>query len=63
MIDLFAAYRAKVRIVYLETGERELKRRNADRTRPVPDQALARMFDHWEVPDLTECHELVLGIN
>jgi len=61
LIDLFAAYRAKVTIVYLETGERELKRRNAARARPVPDKALTRMLDHWEVPDLTECHDLVLG--
>jgi predicted kinase len=61
LIDLFAAYRAKVRIVYLETSERELRRRNADRTRPVPEKALTRMLDHWEVPDLTECHDLVVG--
>jgi predicted kinase len=63
LIDLFAAYRAKVTIVYLETGEGELKRRNAARAHPVPDGALTRMLDHWEVPDRTECHDFVVGIS
>jgi predicted kinase len=60
LIELFAAYRAKVTIVYLETGEAEAARRNSARERPVPAKALARMLDRWEPPDLTECHELVI---
>ena len=58
LIDLFAAYRAKVRIVYLEAPEDEAGRRNRARVNPVPAGAIARMRDRWEPPDLTECHRL-----
>jgi putative nucleotidyltransferase with HDIG domain len=58
LIELFADYRARVRIVYCETDEQEALRRNRQRERPVPVKAFARMLDHWETPDLTECHEL-----
>jgi len=58
LIDLFAAYRAKVRIVYLEAPEDEADRRNRARADPVPAGAIARMRDRWEPPDLTECHRL-----
>jgi putative nucleotidyltransferase with HDIG domain len=58
LIDLFADYRAKVRIVYCETDEPETLNRNGKRQRSVPTKALIRMLDHWEPPDLTECHDL-----
>jgi predicted kinase len=58
LIDLFADYRAKVSIIYFETSSAETHRRNADRKRPVPERAMARMLEHWEPPDLTECHDL-----
>jgi len=58
LIDLFADYRAKVRVVYCEAEEQEIFKRNEARQRPVPAKALARMLDHWEPPDLTECHAL-----
>ena len=60
LIDLFAAYRAKVTIVYLETSEATAARRNSERERPVPVPAIERMLDRWEPPDLTECHDLVI---
>ena len=60
LIDLFAAYRAKVTIVYLETSEAVASRRNSERANPVPAKAIARMLDRWEPPDLTECHDLVV---
>jgi predicted kinase len=60
LIDLFAAYRAKVKIVYLDTGEAEAARRNGERERPVPAKAFDRMLERWEPPDLTECHELLV---
>jgi len=63
LIDLFASYRAKVTIAYVETSAGELMRRNSARARPVPDKALERMLDRWEVPDLTECHALVVGLS
>ncbi len=63
LIDLFADYRAKVRIVYCETAERDLRKRNSDRAQPVPEAALLRMLDHWEPPDLTECHDLDIKLS
>ena len=58
IIDLCADYRARVKIVYLETGPKEGARRNAQRRRPVPGMAIARMLERWEPPDLTECHAM-----
>lgn len=58
LIDLFADYKAKVRIVYLETPLGEAARRNRARARPVPEAAIVRMLHRWEPPDLTECHTL-----
>lgn len=58
LIDLFADYKAKIRIVYVEASAREATRRNGNRASPVPATAIARMMNRWEPPDLTECHEL-----
>jgi predicted kinase len=63
LIDLCAAYRAKVDIVYVETGSEELARRNSERTEPVPTKANERMFERWEVPELTECHTLQTALS
>jgi predicted kinase len=62
LIDLFAGYRAKVRIVYVEAPLAEAARRNQARARPVPRAAIARMFDRWEPPDLSECHTLDIAL-
>lgn len=58
LIDLFAAYGARIAIVYLETSEPELLRRNAARAAAVPVSVIERMLGRWEPPSLTECHEL-----
>jgi predicted kinase len=58
LIKLFAAYRAQVRIVYVETTEAELRQRNRQRARGVPEKAVAKMLDRWEVPDMTEAHQV-----
>ncbi len=55
---LFADYNARVRIIYLEAAPDVLDARNARRKDPVPGKALARMLERWEVPDLTEAHEV-----
>lgn len=34
--------------------------RNRARSEPVPERALAKMLEHWQVPDVTECTELVI---
>ncbi len=59
-LGLLAAYDARVEIVYLETDEAEMRRRNRarpDRTR-VPDEAIDRMLLRWEPPLATECHRI-----
>lgn len=63
IVDLCADYRARVRMVYLETSPHEGARRNGQRTRPVPGAAIERMLDHWEPPDATECHALTVHIS
>jgi predicted kinase len=58
LIDLFADYGARVRIVYLEAPAAEQRRRNAARRDPVPDPAIERMLNHWEPPNISEAHRV-----
>jgi putative nucleotidyltransferase with HDIG domain len=57
-IRLFAAYRAQLRIVYVEVPEEKLERQNRQRTAPVPGKVIERLLQRWEVPDLTEAHRV-----
>ena len=59
-LGLMADYHAWIRLIYCETSCAELMRRNAEREPPFPGAALERLLDRWEIPDLTECHELVV---
>ena len=63
LIELFTAYHASVRIVYLEAPHDELLHRNSTRSATVPNRVLKRFADTLEVPDLTEAHivEWVVG--
>ena len=58
LIQLFADYNARVRIVHLEAPADRLFNRNSTRDDAVPQAAVERMLDRWEPPDLTECHDL-----
>jgi len=58
LIQLFADYNARVRIVHLEAPADQLFTRNSARDDAVPRAAVERMVERWEPPDLTECHEL-----
>ena len=60
LLELFRGYRARTHIVYCETSERELRRRNAARRDPVPRGAIDRMIGRWTVPDPTEAHALTV---
>jgi predicted kinase len=55
-LELFLAYQARVRIVYLEVGPDTLFAQNRQRDRRVPEAVIRRMLDRWEVPALTEAH-------
>ena len=57
-LSLFADYRARVRIVYLEVPEARLRRQNRERAGAVPEAVLERLLDRWEVPDLTEAERV-----
>jgi predicted kinase len=54
LIDLFDDYRAKTRIIYIETPYRELLSQNKNRQHPILEPALERMIDKLEVPKLWE---------
>ncbi len=63
LVQLLLDYRARVRIVYVETDPESLARRNRARERQVPGSAIERMLRRWEVPDLTEAHEVVTAVD
>ena len=56
VLSLCADYHARVRIVYVEASCDLLFAQNQAREHTVPAAALNKMFDRWEVPDLTEAH-------
>jgi predicted kinase len=56
LISFFAEYGARVRIVYVETSEPQLRRRARDRS--VPTAVIDRLIEKWSVPDLTEAHAI-----
>ena len=55
-IDLFTAYGAAVRIVYLETEWLEELRRNEERKGRVPEGAIANMMKKMTLPERYEAH-------
>ena len=57
-IDLFEAYGARVRVVYLETGWKENLRRNANRPDAVPEGVLYDMLDRLEPPERFEAQNV-----
>src|SRR4029079_8695781 len=56
LIDLFVAYHARIRIVYVDAPWEVILRRNKERESSVPEPVIARMLRKLEVPDLTEAH-------
>ncbi len=57
-INLFAAYDARVRIVYLDVSETRLFAQNGARAEEVPAAVIRGLLDRWEVPDRTEAHRV-----
>lgn len=54
LVDLFTAYGARVKIVYLEVPWAQWKRQNANRQYAVPDAVITRMAAKLEVPQPDE---------
>jgi predicted kinase len=61
-LRLFLGYDARVRIVYVEAPERDLRARNRARAAPVPDAVIDKLLDRWEVPQPGEAHELTTAV-
>lgn len=57
-LDLLYAYKAKVRIIYLERPEAEIYRRNSKRDTSLKNGALGQMLFKWEVPLPVEAHSV-----
>lgn len=57
-LDLLYAYKAEVRIVYLEQSLDELLRRNRKRDTTLREADLLRMLHRWEVPVPWEAHRV-----
>jgi predicted kinase len=57
-LNLFYAYHARVRIAYVETRFERQREQNRGREARVPEAVIRRMMTKWEVPDLTEVHQI-----
>jgi putative nucleotidyltransferase with HDIG domain len=58
LIDLCAAYRARVRVVYLEPPVPLVRERNRGRAKSVPQSVWERLFDKLDVPTAAEAHRV-----
>ena len=59
-IDLFASYRARIEIVYLEPPLPLVLARNAGRARPVPEHVIETLAQKAEPPTAAEAHSATL---
>lgn len=62
LIQLFLDYNAKVHIIYREAPYQEILRRNAKRTKPVPEKAIHSMIDRLDIPKLWEADSVTYDI-
>lgn len=58
LIDLFAVYEPRIRIVYLEVPYKTILAQNRNRDFAIPAAAIERMIDKLEVPKAWEAHEV-----
>lgn len=58
LIDFFAGYGARIRIVYIDAPLDVILQRNRARPDPVPEKVITRMLGQCEPPDLTEAHSV-----
>jgi putative nucleotidyltransferase with HDIG domain len=56
LIDLFTAYPARVRIVYLAAPLDVISQRNRSRNARVPERVIQTLLDRLEIPTLDEAH-------
>lgn len=58
LIQLFAGYNARIRIVYVEVSPETQRHQNRSRSAPVPNKVVRRMNQILEIPGLTEVHQI-----
>ena len=58
LIQLFSNYPARIRIVYLELPIKRVLKQNRDRKSPVPNAVIHKYRDQFEIPNITEAHQL-----
>lgn len=58
VIDVAAAYKARVRVVYLEPPIPLIRERNRGRAKHVPERVWDRMFDKLDMPTVAEAHRV-----
>ncbi len=58
LIELFASYGARVKIVYIEVPYKKLVQQNMNREKPIPQNVLDKMVARWEVPQQWEAHSV-----
>ncbi|GCE51078.1 putative kinase [Thermosporothrix hazakensis] len=58
LIDLFVAYGARVRLIYIETPLEKLLQRNRERQAGVPESVIFKLLSKLEVPDPIEAHHV-----
>jgi predicted kinase len=56
LVNFFASYRARVRIVYLDAPLEMILGRNKKRSASVPETIMNKLLDKLDVPDMTEAH-------
>lgn len=62
VIDFAIEYRSKIRIVYIDCSIEKAMAQNRSREeeKQVKDEVISKYARKMEVPDLTECHELII---
>ena len=58
LINFFAAYQARIHIVYLEVPLEEILQRNRSRTATVPEAVIRKLAARLDIPDRTEAHQV-----
>lgn len=59
-INLFAEYRARIEIIYLEPSLSVILEQNHQRERCIPEKVILRLMGKTEPPTITECHALTM---
>jgi len=62
LISIFLEYGAYVSIIYVERNLEEVLRDNKKREASVPEEYIRNKFKYIDIPDRTECHELIIEV-